>query len=87
MTSKTISKILSFGEVLSSKIIYEIFKENNLDVELIDSRKIITTNKRNNKDIVDWNKTEKKTKIKASKIAKFLKLKLNWYYNIALWHR
>ncbi|MFL2599092.1 MAG: bifunctional aspartate kinase/homoserine dehydrogenase I [Flavobacteriaceae bacterium] len=61
LTSKTISKILSFGEVLSSKIIYEIFKENNLDVQLIDSRKIITTNKRNNKDIVDWNKTEKKT--------------------------
>ncbi|MDG2396681.1 MAG: bifunctional aspartate kinase/homoserine dehydrogenase I [Flavobacteriaceae bacterium] len=60
-TIKTISKISSFGEILSSNIIFEIFKENNLDVSLLDSRQLIKTKRYNNKDILDWELTKKNT--------------------------
>ena len=68
LTPKTISKIYSYGEILSSKIILEILKENELDVVLLDSRNIIITENKNNKDIVDWKKTSNKTNLYFEKI-------------------
>ena len=57
VTKKTISKVLSFGEVLSSKIIFEILKERGNDISYIDSREVIFTKYHNNNEIVDEEKT------------------------------
>jgi len=47
------SKVLSYGEVLSSFIIHKILLKSNIDVELLESRSIIKTNNLNKKDIVN----------------------------------
>ncbi len=57
ITKKTISKVLSFGEILSSKIIFEILKERGNDISYIDSREVIFTKYHNNNEIVDEEKT------------------------------
>ena len=57
ITKKTISKVLSFGEILSSKLIYEILKERGNDISYVDSRKIIFTKYHNDHEIVDEEKT------------------------------
>ena len=57
ITKKTISKVLSFGEILSSKLIYEILKERGNDISYVDSRKIIFTKYHNDNEIVDEEKT------------------------------
>ena len=57
ITKKTISKVLSFGEILSSKIIFEILKERGNDISYIDSREVIFTKYRNNNEIIDEEKT------------------------------
>ena len=57
ITTKTISKVLSFGEILSSKLIYEILKERGNDISYVDSRKIIFTKYHNDNEIVDEEKT------------------------------
>ena len=57
ITKKTISKVLSFGEILSSKIIFEILKERGNDISYIDSREVIFTKYHNNNEILDEEKT------------------------------
>lgn len=57
ITKKTISKVLSFGEILSSKIIFEILKERGNDISYIDSREVIFTKYHNNNEIIDEEKT------------------------------
>ena len=57
ITKKTISKVLSFGEILSSKLIYEILKERGNDISYVDSRKIIFTKYHNDNEIIDEEKT------------------------------
>ena len=57
ITKKTISTVLSFGEILSSKLIYEILKERGNDISYVDSRKIIFTKYHNDNEIVDEEKT------------------------------
>ena len=56
ITKKTISKVLSFGEMLSSKIIFEILKEKGNDISYIDSREVIFTKYHNNNEVVDEEK-------------------------------
>ncbi len=62
LTSKSLAKILSFGEILSSTIIYNVLKHKECDIELKDSRQIIFMKTVNDREVVDHNKSEKKTK-------------------------
>ena len=48
---------MSFGEILSSKLIYEILKERGNDISYVDSRKIIFTKYHNDHEIIDEEKT------------------------------
>ena len=57
ITKKTISKVLSFGEILSSKIIFELLNQRGNDISYLDSREIIFTKYHNNNEIVDEEKT------------------------------
>ena len=58
-TNKSYSRILSYGEILSSSVIYEILKHNKLNLVLKDSRDLIQTFIQNNLQIVDFKTTEK----------------------------
>ena len=58
-TKKSCSRILSYGEILSSTVIYEILKYNKLKLVLKDSRDLIQTFIQNNRQIVDFKTTEK----------------------------
>ena len=58
-TNKSCSRILSYGEILSSSVIYEILKHNKLNLVLKDSRDLIQTFIQNNRQIVDFKTTEK----------------------------
>lgn len=57
ITKKTISKVLSFGEILSSKIIFELLNQRGNDISYLDSREIIFTKYHNNNEIIDEEKT------------------------------
>ena len=57
ITKKTISKVLSFGEILSSKIIFELLNQRGNDVSYLDSREIIFTKYYNNNEIIDEERT------------------------------
>ncbi|MDA8640263.1 bifunctional aspartate kinase/homoserine dehydrogenase I [Flavobacteriaceae bacterium] len=59
-TPRTIAKVSSYGEILSSNIINEIFKVNNIDVALKDGRDLIETQIQGNKSIVNWSSTQNK---------------------------
>ena len=60
VTLKSSATITSFGEILSSSIIYEIFKHENIDVILENSRNLIETKLQNNREIVNLIKTKDK---------------------------
>ena len=62
ITPKAADKVASFGEHLSSTIIAAVFRENNIDVRLIDGRDLIETNIQNNRQIIHWENTAKKVK-------------------------
>ena len=68
VTKKTVSKVLTLGEILSCKIIYNILKENNFDISIIDSSSIIFTKKANNNDVLDEDKTSINIKNKLALI-------------------
>ena len=61
-TPKNNASIASYGEILSSKIIHEIFHYNGIQSELKDSREIIKTSLHNGREIVDHEITEGKIK-------------------------
>jgi aspartokinase/homoserine dehydrogenase 1 len=62
ITPKAADKVASFGEHLSSTIIAAVFRENNIDVRLLDGRDLIETNIQNNRQIIHWENTAKKIK-------------------------
>ena len=61
LTSKSNSKILSFGEILSSNIIFKILKYNGNDITFKDSREIIFKKTVNDREVVDDFLSKKKT--------------------------
>ena len=63
-----ISEILTFGEILSSRIIFDILKQDSFDVSYIDSKDVIYTKRFNNNDVLDDSKSLKKIKNKISLI-------------------
>ena len=68
VTVKTISKVLTLGEILSSSIIYEILKQKGFDISYIDSRELIFTKEFNNSQVLDSNKTSISIKNKINLI-------------------
>lgn len=58
LTPKTLDRILSFGELLSSQIIASALKKVNINSSFVDSRNFIKTNTFFGKAIVDFNKTK-----------------------------
>ena len=61
LTSKTNSKILSFGEILSSNIIFKILKQKGCDIIFKDTRELIFKKNINDREVVDNFLSEKKT--------------------------
>ena len=57
LSAKTSDKIVSFGELLSSFIIYEAMKEQNMDVAYKNSQEIIVTNDNFSNATVNFSKT------------------------------
>ena len=61
LTLKTNSKILSFGEILSSNIIFKILKQKGCDIIFKDTRELIFKKNINDREVVDDFLSEKKT--------------------------
>ena len=61
LTSKTNSKILSFGEILSSNIIFKILKQKGCDIIFKDTRELIFKKNINDREVIDNSLSEKKT--------------------------
>ncbi|RXP61863.1 bifunctional aspartate kinase/homoserine dehydrogenase I [Lutibacter sp. HS1-25] len=57
LSSKTSDKIVSYGELLSSYIISEAFKNNNLDAQLKNTQELIVTNDHFSNAAVKFDKT------------------------------
>ncbi|WP_422084135.1 bifunctional aspartate kinase/homoserine dehydrogenase I [Ulvibacterium sp.] len=57
LTTKLSDKIVSYGELLSSYIIFEFFKQEQMDVVYKDSRELIKTNDLNEKAVVNFELT------------------------------
>ena len=62
LTSKSLSKILSYGEILSSNIIFNILKYQDCEIILKDSRELLFTKTILDKEVVDHKKSIKSTK-------------------------
>ncbi|MDG2371229.1 MAG: bifunctional aspartate kinase/homoserine dehydrogenase I [Flavobacteriaceae bacterium] len=60
ITLKSSATITSFGEVLSSSILFEILKSQEINVIHVDSRNLIETEKQNNREIVNIINTRNK---------------------------
>ncbi len=59
LSERAKDRIISYGEVLSSLLIYEKFKSNKLNVKWVDARLIIKTNKRFGLAEVDFEQSNK----------------------------
>ena len=57
VTKKTVSKVLTLGELLSSKIIYEILVQKGFDVNYVNSKDLIFTKEVNENEVLDGNKS------------------------------
>jgi len=68
VTDKTLSKVLTLGEILSSNIIFEILKQEEFDISYLDSCDVIFTKKVNNNEIIDNDKTSISIKNKVDLI-------------------
>ncbi|HOS17137.1 MAG TPA: aspartate kinase, partial [Bacteroidales bacterium] len=53
-------QIVSYGEILSSKIVYHYLKKQHIPVVWIDARKLIITDNNYREANINWEKTEKK---------------------------
>lgn len=62
ITARLNDKIVSFGELLSSYIISEYFISEQMDANLLDSRKLIITDENYGKAAVDFKETTKRCK-------------------------
>jgi aspartokinase/homoserine dehydrogenase 1 len=60
VTPKIYSKIIVTGEVLSSKLINEIFNKKKLNSRLIDGNDLIYINGSNHNHLINWKKTSEK---------------------------
>ena len=58
LTTKSLAKVSSYGEILSSKIIFKILRHRRLDVNLKDTRELIFTREVNEREIVDHDKSK-----------------------------
>ena len=73
VTQKSISKVLTLGEILSSNIIFEILKQKSFDISIIDSKSVIYSKKFNNNEVLDNDKTSISIKNKLDLIkSKFI---------------
>ena len=72
VSNEKISKVLTFGEILSSNIIYEILRQKGLDISHIDSRELIFTKNSNSNIQLD----DEKTSDSIDKIVSSIKSKL-----------
>ena len=63
LTQKSLSKISSFGEILSSTIIYHVLKDLKFDVDLEDSRDILFTHRANGREVINNKKSAKKASL------------------------
>ena len=68
LTSKSHSKITSYGEVISSALINEVFKNSGINSALIDARELIFTNEVNEKEVVNHSKSKTETNSILSKV-------------------
>ncbi len=68
VTKKTISKVLTIGEVLSSNIIYEILKQKGFDITYINSSEVIFTKDLNNIEVLDRDKSSIKINNKINSL-------------------
>ena len=62
VTKKNNASVASFGEILSSNIIHEIFKHNKIDSELKDARELIQTSTHNGMEVVNEKITDQQIK-------------------------
>ena len=62
VTKKNNASVASYGEILSSNIIHEIFKHNKIDSELKDARELIQTSNHNGIEVVNQKITDQKIK-------------------------
>ena len=73
VTEKTISKVLTLGEILSSNIIFEILKQKSFDISFIDSKEVIYSKNFNNNEVLDNDKSSINIKNKLDLIkSKFI---------------
>ncbi|MDG1338232.1 MAG: bifunctional aspartate kinase/homoserine dehydrogenase I [Flavobacteriaceae bacterium] len=73
VTQKTISKVLTLGEILSSNIIFEILKQKSFDISFIDSKEVIYSKNFNNNEVLDNDKSSINIKNKLDLIkSKFI---------------
>ena len=57
VTNKTVSRVLTLGEILSSNIIFKILKQKGFDISYINSQELIYTKVLNNNEILDTEKS------------------------------
>ena len=57
VTKKTVSKVLTLGELLSSKIIYEILAQKGFDINYVNSKDLIFTKEVNENEVLDGDKS------------------------------
>jgi len=62
LTDKSLAKISSYGEVLSSTIISEIFHQQGFKTTLKDSRELLFTKSLNDREVVDHEKSKGKVR-------------------------
>ena len=79
ITSKSYSNIISFGEILSCEILFEIFQSQGIEIIQANARSLIETQNRNTKEIINIENTEKKVleffnknKVKVTLISGFI---------------
>ena len=62
LTPKSLAKVSSYGEILSSKIIFQILKYANQDVVFKDARELLYTHEVNDRDVINQTKSEQACK-------------------------
>lgn len=60
ITPKSYSTIISFGEIISCSILFEILKGQSIDIVYADARELIITHNKNNKEIINLVHTQNK---------------------------
>ena len=69
LTPYSIAKISSFGEILSSKIIFHILQNFSLDIVLKDSRELLFTHELNDREVVNHERSKEACNEFASAIS------------------